>query len=279
MRTHRTAILTALLLTLIMGLQPLTGPVNAEASTMPAGANNNRQPSYENNTMMLYGKDGGNPCWGHFNNTDDGSARNGYAEEKKSSGRLDIDISCRMDPILGVNFELEIDANIVVHLFIDIRGKTGTQCQPACENLNLTLERGGKPVDAKEFDTVDDSTTEVHWAFPVTEEHSLWNKTSDNPMLKIELELETDSGLGCGFIFNCDAEFRLYYTHPKEDREDPDEGGNSTITLPILNNTVVDPDTIPPEREEEMMPGFSLLLGVAAVGLAVVVAARPPRRD
>ena len=68
------------------------------------------QPSHENNTFYLWGQSSGTPCWGHFNNTDDGSANEGYAESTQANGKMEVEWTCRMDPQLGHDFALEVDA-------------------------------------------------------------------------------------------------------------------------------------------------------------------------
>ena len=268
----RRRVFLASLLALMVFSQPVLAESNALSSPIMQGSTTNLQPSYENNTMYLFGKASANPCWGHFNNTDEGSDPDGYGGESTSSGRLSISWSCRMDPILGVDFELEVDKTIDLNLYFEGWGNTGSDCSgEPCKNLNLSFTKGGKPIAEKEIEIVGDGPFQVNWGILVNEDIAMWKKSEDNPVLDIEVELEAIGGTFLG-IFNEDADFYIYYTHPEEDRQYPydtqSDGDNSTITFPILEDSVVDPEV---ESEggngdgAEDSPGFGMLITGASV--------------
>ena len=118
---------------------------------------NSEQPSHENNTFYIWGQGSGTPCWGHFNNSDEGSANDGYAEKTQANGKMEIEWTCRMDPQLKEDFALENDAEIQVHLMIEVGGdwENGQgSCQNDCENLNISLMKGGLEVAKYEYTAI-----------------------------------------------------------------------------------------------------------------------------
>ena len=272
----RSRLVLAAAMALLVFSQTVFAENNSLNSPIMQGNTTDLQPSYENNTMYLFGKGNANPCWGHFNNTDEGSDATGYGGESSSSGRLSISWKCRMDPILNVDFELKLEQTIDLNLYFEAYGTAGSGCGDAnpCKNLNLTFTKGGKPVAEKEVELNNEQGPfVVNWAILVTEEIMEWKKSEDNPMLEIEVDLEPTQGLFG--VLGSDAEFYIYYTHPDENREYPysnSEGDNSTIVYPIVENSVVDPETEMGgnDGDVEESPGFGILIAGASVLWAAV---------
>jgi len=227
------------------------------------------QPSHENNTFYLWGQSSGTPCWGHFNNTDDGSANDGYAETTQGNGKMEVEWTCRMDPQLKEDFALEVDAQIQVHLMIDIAGNWENgqgNCQSDCENLNISLMKGGLEVAKYEYTAMTSGENEITITFPVNETLEVWDDATDNPALRVRMVLYASSGLGCGFFFNCDAEFRMYFSGQEEAQY------NGTVTFPILNETASE-DILGTGDEggsddAKGMPGFGIFAAASAIGIA-----------
>jgi hypothetical protein len=231
------------------------------------------QPSHENNTFNLWGRENAEPCWGHFGGTDGGSAPDGYAEKAQSNGKMEIEWTCRMDPPLKEDFALEEGLDIRIHLMIDISGdwENGQGgCNGDCENLNISLMRGSMPAATVEYSSLTDGENEVVVNIPVDENLTVWDKNTDNPGIRVKMVLYATTGIGCGFIFNCDAEFRMYYAGQD------DSTFNGTATFPIMNESAAEEilGNDDPANDDEETPGFGILAGASALGLAAAWAGR-----
>jgi len=260
----------ALLFTLLM-LLAAPGSIGevGEVGTMQADT---EQPSSENNTFYLWGRENAEPCWGHFNGTDAGSAPDGYGEKTQGSGKMEVEWTCRMDPPLKDDFALAEGDDITIHLMVDLAGEWENGqggCNGDCENLNISLMKGSMVVATEERSGLASGENEVIVKFTVTNETAVWDKNTDNPGIRIRMVLYATTGLGCGLIFNCDAQFRMYYAG----QDDPTFNG--TATFPILNETaaeeILDPDKA---EEDEKTPGFGIIASASALGLAASWAGR-----
>ena len=230
------------------------------------------QPSHENNTFYLWGQSSGTPCWGHFNNSDDGSANEGYAEKTQANGKMEIEWTCRMDPQLAEDFALQNEAEIQVHLMIDVSGdwENGQgSCQNDCENLNISLMKGGLEVAKYEYTAMSQGENEVAITFPVNETLQLWDDATDNPGIRVRMVLYATTGIFCAIPgVNCDAEFRMYFSGQEEAQY------NGTVTFPILNESaseeILGPGDMGGDEEDEGMPGFGIFAAAAAIGIAAL---------
>ncbi len=281
-RTPLIALLTAILLTLPVTAQPLT------SAPIMQGANSGEQPDDVNSTFYLFGRETGTPCWGHYNNTDEDTSRKGYAEEKKSSGQLSIDWTCRMDPVLDHNIALEEGQTIRIHVIIDLEGEwengQGNCGNNDCENLNISLMRGGKPAITREFAGLSAGENTIDWDIPVTIDLVPWNKSEDSPAIRFTWIGAAQSGFfGVG---SSDVKFRLYHTHPCHSDETPPEEANcdsetekpasynGTMIMPILAAEVAD-EILGVEPPVEETPGFGALAGISTLMAAAWIARRP----
>ena len=227
------------------------------------------QPTHENNTFYIWGQGSGTPCWGHFNNSDEGSANDGYAEKTQANGKMEIEWTCRMDPQLKEDFALENDAEIQVHLMIEVGGdwENGQgSCQNDCENLNISLMKGGLEVAKYEYTAMSQVENEVAITFPVNETLQVWDDATDNPGIRVRMVLYASSGIFCAFPgVNCDATFRMYFAGQEEAQY------NGTVTFPILNETASE-DILEPGNnggtDDDETPGFGIFAAATAIGLA-----------
>ena len=237
------------------------------------------QPSHENNTFYLWGQSSGTPCWGHFNNSDEGSANDGYAEKTQANGKMEIEWTCRMDPQLKEDFALEVDAQIQVHLMIDVAGSWENgqgNCQSDCENLNISLMKGGLEVAKYEYTAMSQGENEIAITFPVNETLEIWDDATDNPALRVRMVIYASSGVECIF-FNCDASFRMYFSGQEEAQY------NGSVTFPILNDTAAE-DILGTgdeggAEEDEGLPGFGIFAAASAIGIAAFAAGRTSREE
>tara|TARA_B100002052_G_scaffold295739_1_gene322811 strand:- start:201 stop:1064 length:864 start_codon:yes stop_codon:yes gene_type:complete len=256
--------------------------------TVMQGAANTEQPSAENNTFNIFGRPNAEPCWGHFNNTDADNSNTGYGEKEGSgSSVLQIDWHCRMDPVLQDTFALKEGDNIEVHLALDISGDAN--CQNQCENLNVSLMRGSVEAVTQEFNAGEGDSIMIDWVIPVTPDLVPWNRTDDNPGIKITWAGQGQDSAWAGIIQGQPASFRLYYTHPcHSDTTPPQEANcnsdtekpanhNSTVTFPILNQTEAEEILDTGSGNEEETPGFGAVVGLG--GLAAAAWMRGGRED
>ena len=246
--------------------------------TMMQGVPNAEQPTAENNTFHVFGRPNAEPCWGHFNNTDADNANDGYGEKSgQGSAVVEIDWHCKMDPLLNTNILLKEGEVIRVHLVFDIEGDSN--CQNQCENLNISLMRGSIPAITQEFNAGTGEGIMIDWDIPVTEDLVPWNRTDDNPGIKITWAGQGQDGGLFGLGTGQPAEFRIYYTHPCHSDTTP--GGehncnsdnthpanyNSTVLFPILNQTEAEAITGTGEEVEET-PGFGAIIGMGGLAAA-----------
>lgn len=277
--------LLALLLT-VMLLTPVSGgPVIDETGTMQTTAPDSRQPTVENSTFWIFGDEALSRCYGHFmfesNTTEEGSSRTGYGQQNTDSGRISIDITCRMEPKLEKEFILKEGSNIVLTLFIEVWGDTGATCDGnPCKDLTLTLERGGQPLLTNSWGMSGNGQERIDWNIPVNETNDVWDKSEGNPSLRIEAEVGAQTGLEC-VLFDCSADFILYYTHPDSEREAPYQddcaGCNSNINFPIANITELgsgvgggDDDGSDGGLNSAEVPGFGAGLALISMLVALV---------
>ncbi|HJM19819.1 MAG TPA: hypothetical protein QF802_05130 [Candidatus Thalassarchaeaceae archaeon] len=225
------------------------------------------QPSHENNTFYIWGQGSGTPCWGHFNNSDDGSANEGYAEKTQANGKMEIEWTCRMDPQLADDFALQNEGEIQVHIMIDINGdwENGVgNCQNDCENLNISLMKGGLEVARYEYNAMTSGENEIAITFPVNETLQVWDDATDNPAIRVRMVLYASSGFGCGWFIDCDAQFRMYFSGQEEAQY------NGTVTFPILNETAAEEILGPGDTggDDDETPGFGIFAAASAIGMA-----------
>ena len=286
-RTPLIALLTAILLTLPVTAQPLT------SAPIMQGANSGEQPDDVNSTFYLFGRETGTPCWGHYNNTDEGTSRTGYSQEDKTSGELSIDWTCRMDPALDHNIALEKDKSIRIHVIIEIEGDwdngQGECSDNNCENLNISLMRGGVVALTQEFPGLTEGENTIDWDIPVTESLVPWNKSEDSPGIKFTWVGKARSGIGFG-IGSSDVMFRLYHTHPCHSDETPPAEAdctsetekpasyNGTMLMPVLAAEAAE-EILGNEPLVEETPGFGALAGISTLMAAAWFGRRPKSEE
>ena len=234
-------ILVAMLITPVQGT-----PIVDEVSMMQGGGNDDRQPSANNTTFWMFGSEAMDRGHGHFffdgNESEQGSSQKCYGFKTSSNGRISIDISFRMDPILAKDMILELDKTIRATFYIESYGLTGSDCTGGnpCKDFTATFKKAGLPVASDTFITGGSGQEIITWEFPVAENMTEWKKNQDNIEIQIEYEVQADSNqLGCGTVFNCDADIYVYYTQPDSQRDtnsqgDGCDGCNSNMVLPIL---------------------------------------------
>ena len=273
-------VLVAMLITPVQGT-----PIVDEVNMMQGGGNDDRQPSANNTTYWLFGSEGMDRGHGHFffdgNTSEQGSSPKGYGYKSADNGRVMIDISFRMDPMLAKDMILELDKTIRATFYIDAYGQTGSDCDQnnPCKDFTVTFKKAGLPVASDSYMVGGNGEETITWEFPVAENMTEWKKNQDNIEVQIEFEVMAYQGLECVAI-DCSAEFYIFYTHPDDNRDNSQtncDGCNSNMVLPILEI-----DTpLPGEGEDgedggsgsnsESTPGFTTALMLTSMMAAAVV--------
>ena len=229
------------------------------------------QPDAENNTLYVFGNQQLSNCNSKFNNTNADSAD--YGEDRKSSGNLDVKVTCRMDPTLDVDVMLEEGQMINAKFAVNLEGawtNGADGCNGDCENLNVSLLKGNRVVAIKEFDTLGDGENNINWDLPVTEDLITWNGSQETMAVEFTMKLKAIQGgvLGLG---GEDAAFGLYFTHPENSAE-----RNASVTFPILNQTAVEELTGDDGMggggdDGGLLPGFTAMVGIGGLAAAALL--------
>ena len=103
-----------------------------------------------------------------------------------------------------------------------------------------------------------------------------WNKSIEEPEIHVQFSWPGYNGIEC-IVFNCDGEFRFYYSNNEN---------NDTVEVnfPVVNQTIPgeggdgDGDGIG-GAVSDALPGFGLVAGIGALALAAVGASRFSREE
>ena len=259
-------------LVLLMVLSTVAAPASAQDV-----AQDPKQPSPDTPHMHFWGDSGLNNCWTHFDRNDSsGSASEGYGESEVSSGRHDIDISCKIQDNFKQDMYLSPNGTIEFDFAVDVYAPGQCNTANPCENLNVTIWKGSMEVARQEYAGIDTGNVETrNLQIDGTENMTRWNKSVDEPIVQFTWVGYADSGSQC-LVFLCDSYFRLYYS------ENPD---NYTVEMnfPVVNQT------LPGAGDEDeggiggaisdAVPGFGLIAGIGALALAAVGASRFSREE
>ena len=179
--------------------------------------------------------------------------------------------------------DLYLDPNGTIVIEIEVRIYSGN-CQDSgneeCIPLTLTLSKGGIEVAKREFPEVNNDWDDeaVRWEINANETMARWNRSIEEPTLRVEYSWPGYSGLDCLLPFqDCTGEFWFYYSNNEE---------NYTVeaNFPVVNQT------IPGEggggdgggiggAVSDAVPGFGLVAGIGALALAAVGASRFTREE
>ena len=227
------------------------------------------QPDADNNTLYLFGNPQLSNCNSKFNNTNSESAE--YGEESRGgTGTLDVKITCRMEPTLDEDIILAVGEMIDMRFMLNLNGQwTNGQesCSGDCENLNVSLMKGGREVAVREYDSLSDGENAVQWQLPVTEELAYWNGSQES--FTVEFRMVINSQAGGWFSAEDEAIFGLFYTHPNNAAE-----YNASVTFPILNETAVEELTGGGSSggdDAGLLPGFTAMVGIGGLAAAALL--------
>ena len=260
---RRTAVIALFLVAMLLV------PVQAgDVSAQQEQQEDPRQPNANNTTMYLF-HDGFADAWSHFSGSDDSSTTEGEFREEKNDGVININLRFRMKPDLDKQLLMEENGEFRGNFKIDVggdwtNGDNNGPCNNDCENLNITIFRGGSEVWTNQFTGIQQGEQNVPFAFAVSEEHMEWDGRDDNPIIEVTMKLKGDlrngpipgtvQGNEAWFAIKLGTESRL---------EMPIDPVSWEEDFEIGNDDMVD--------EMEDTPGFTLVVASAALGMALFV--------
>ena len=266
--------LQAIGLVLILALSSTAAPASAQA-------NDPKQPSVDNPHMHYWGTSQLDQCWTHFDRNDSaGSASEGYGMKEFSQGtQVEVDISCRIQS--GETFKEDMYLNengtITVEMSFRIFSDDCTDTSE-CKDLTITLSRGTMDISqfVKSVETVNNwEEFTIQWNIPVNETMYRWNKSGEEPVVRIEYSAPGVTGLQC-WIQDCTGEFTMYYSNNEDNY-------SVEANFPVVNMT--EPGTGGGGgggiggAVDDALPGFGLAAGLAALAMAAVAAGSRQRKE
>ena len=214
----------------------------------------------------------------HFDGNDStGSAEEGYGEQvwpNQDNQQIEMDYTCRVSDNFKQDMYLNANGSIQISLEfnIDAGGDCGAP-NAVCENLNLTLYKGGIELAKQEFPAVDTNGNDdsLTWNIDVDRNMTRFNRSGEEPQLRVEFSKPGTSGTiltPCSFFY-CGGSFRMYY-HTTN-------GSNSAdVNFPVVNQSM--PGGVEDEgglsAVSDALPGFGLMAGMAALAMAAVAGSR-----
>ena len=235
-----------------------------------------RQPNANNTTIYLF-HDGYADAWSHFNPSDENSNAEGEFREEKDNGVINIDLRFRMKPDLNKQLLMEENGEFRGNFKIDVggdwtNGDNNGPCNNDCENLTITIFRGGAEVWSNEFTGIQQGEQNVPFAFAVTEDHNEWDGRDDSPIIEVTMKVKGDrqNGILPGTVTGNPAWFAIKL------------GTESRFEMPIdpisweEGFEIVDDDMM---DDMEDTPGFTLVVAGAALGMALFVNQRREHDD
>ena len=260
--------IVALMLAVMMTSSTTASPgMNA----MQSPGSEDGQPTAEHNTLYMFGNAGLTNCNTKFNNTNAESAE--YGEDTRGgNGELNLKLTCRMEPTLDEDVILAVGEMIEMNFMLNLNGQwTNGQetCEGSCENLNISLAKGGREVAIKEFDSLSDGENQVMWSLPVTEDLTTWNGSQES--FTVEFTMVIKSQAGGWFSAEDEAVFGLFFTHPSHA-----PAYNASVTFPILNESAVEELTGGGgggDDDAGLLPGFTSMIGIGGLAAAALLRA------
>ena len=228
-----------------------------------------RQPNENNTTMYLY-HDGFADAWSHFNTNDTDSTAEGEKREEKDNGVIDINFRFRMKPDLQKRLLMEENGEFRGNFKIDVggdwtNGDNNGPCNNDCENLNITVFKGGMEVWTQQFTGIQQGEQNVPFAFAVTEDSKEWDGRDDNPIIQVTMKVKGDRQQTTPITVSGEpAHFAIKL------------GEQSRFEMPVSADSWTEEFQAGEDgmMEEEDTPGFTLVAASAALGMAFFVSQR-----
>lgn len=241
-------------------------PVQADGVTaQQATEEDPKQPSANSTVMYMY-HDGFADAWTHFADNDTESTEEGELREEKDNGVIDINLRFRMKPDLDKRLLMAENGEFRGNFKFDVggdwtNGDNDGPCNNDCENLNITVFRGGAEVWTNQFTGLQQGEQNVPFAFSVTEDHMEWDGRDDSPIIEVTMKLKGDyqsggffgvpSGQEAWFAIKLGMESRLEMPIDEESWNEEFQAGEDGM------------------MDSEDTPGFTLVTASAALGMAL----------
>ena len=149
-----------------------------------------------------------------------------------------------------------------------------------CKDLTITLYRGNIEIAmfTKAVETVNNyEDFTISWDIPVNETMYRWNKSGEEPAIRVEYSAPNPSDATCLLPFtDCTGEFIMYYSNNEDNY-------SVEANFPVVNMT--EPGTGGGDgggiggAVDDALPGFGLAAGLGALGMAAVGASRFERKE
>ena len=262
------AILLAILLSVpvVGGMNTATTTAMEDEEEMNPCMDDPEQPC-ANQTVLYLWSNGQSTFWSHFNaNETDNAADNTYSQEKLS-GVVSIDQRYSMKPQLNKRLNMTLDGEIRIVLNIYLEGdwtnnNNDGPCQNDCEELNVTLWSGATAIVRQHVPQVSTGWNPITISHRVTEGQTLWDASTANPSIQLEMKVKGDRTTGF-FATGNPANFTIKLS----------ADGDSRIELPI-DPASWDADFQAGEDDgtnlPEEQPGFLVMAALATMTLAAV---------
>ena len=262
----------AILLAILLSVPVVGGTTTAtmeDDEEMDPCMENPEQPC-ANQTVLYLWSNGQSTFWSHFNaNETDNAASNEYSREK-DNGAINIDERFSMNPTLNKRLNMTVDGEIRVTLNITVNGDwtndndANTACgQNDCDELNVTLWAGATQIFRQHVPQLSQGQNSVIFSYRITEEQSLWDSSTANPSIQIEMKVKGDEQNS--FLGTTTGEAANFSIKMSGD-------GGTRIELPIdpaswdADFQAGDDGAI----EAEEQPGFLFMAALATMTLAAV---------
>lgn len=218
------------------------------------------------NIISLFGDAQLSNCHSNLNNDDESSD---YGEKRASSGILDIDFTCNMNPVLDRNLVLIENDGINARFKIELDGQwTNGQddCNNDCENLHISLLKGGNTVATKEFDDLDQGTNVINWDIAILGDLVYWNGSSDNIAVQFTMKIKpVNEGF---FGTDKDAAFGLHYS-PTDNDDNVLSGDDYTrLSFPL---NVECGASCGGGLGDFATPGFTWIIAISGLVMAAII--------
>ncbi len=227
-----------------------------------------------NQTVMYLWSNGNSRHWAHFNvNETENNAENVYTSDR-DEGVVTIDERFTMNPKLTKKLNMTVGAEVRIVLNIYLNGdwtnndqqSGGDQgpCNQDCEELNVTLWSGASEIIRQHVPQVSEGWNTVTISHMITEEQTLWESSTANPSLQIEMKLKGDRNNN-GFLGLPQGDPANFTLRLSGD-------GGTRVELPIHPSSWEEgfqdeeEDTLPPTEQ----PGFLFMAAISAMTVAAV---------
>jgi hypothetical protein len=260
---------------------PVVGGTNASTSmeeeeVMDPCMEDPEQPC-ANQTVLYLWSNGQSTFWSHFNANDTDNANSNNYSQQKDNGAINIDIRFSMKPQLNKRLNMTVDAEIRVILNLTVDGDwtndndADTACgQNDCEELNVTLWAGATQIFRQHVPQLTQGENTVIFTYRITEEQTLWDSSTANPSIQIQMKLKGNYQQTSFISASGDpAEFTMGMA----------ADGSSRVEMPIDPASWDEAFQAGDEevKKAEEQPGFLFMSALATMTLAAVYL--PSRKD